>query len=83
MERGWDSVVAPRTKRGDQEVWRGAGTQWSRLDQRGVARRCGEKLRLTGNAYTGQAGSTIMLCNVAFLLLISKVCMTIRNPFIK
>ena len=50
MERGWDSVVAPRTKRGDQEVWRGAGTQWSRLDQRGVARRCGEGLGLSGRA---------------------------------
>ena len=31
--RGWDSLVAPRTKRGDQEVLRGVGTHWSHLEQ--------------------------------------------------
>ena len=50
VERGWDSVVAPRSKRGGQEVWRGAGTQWSHLEQRGATRRCGEGLGLSGRA---------------------------------
>ena len=40
VERGRYSVVTPRTKRGDQEVLRGAGTQWSLLEQREAARRC-------------------------------------------
>ena len=34
MDRSWDCVVAHRTKRGDLEVWRGAGTVWSHIEQR-------------------------------------------------
>ena len=40
VERGWESVVTPRTKRVDLEVFRKAVGFRSHLEQRGTARRC-------------------------------------------